>query len=165
MNKSVDFAGPLVFNGTVEQSAIGRRKWSQVVYIRCSCFSLEPASVWVSAGTFWSSYKRKTDYSCSMSYERLSWMSEGKLVLWNISRHGCKFSCPPSCHSEVPSSLFSRFSWGLMKIEVFYGCWRHWICTRSLCCGGSNGLFLFELLAAVSMRVYVSVCFLSKADK
>lgn len=92
------------------------------LYIRCSCSSLMPTSACVCVGSIWPSYTEKLIIAVAiMSYGFLDWMSEETQSHKTTRRHDCEFSCPPSCHCEAPSSLFSRFSSGLMKIEVFYG--------------------------------------------
>lgn len=128
------------------------------LYIRCSCFSLIPASVCVHncVGSIRPSYPGKL-----MSYECLDWISERSRK--TSKRHNCKFSCPPSCHSKVPSFLFFRFSSGLMTIEVFYGRWRHWIYTRSLHRIGSNGwlVSVWASSSCVCLCVCVQGCYKS----
>lgn len=114
-------------------------------------------SVWAAFGH---PTQEKTDHCCSNYKLWIPWLDVwGELwAIKHLEGTAVNFPCPPSCHCEAPSSLFSRFSSGLMKIEVFYGCWRHWICTRSLCCRGCNGWFVSTWALSSWMCVSACVC-------
>lgn len=156
MNKSVDFAGPLVFNGTVKRSVIERRQQMNSGYILGVHVFLYCLHLHVCI-TEWAPFGHPTqgsrwDMNASIGCLRKTQSHK------TSKRHDCKFSCLPSCHSKVPPFLFSRFSSGLMKMKGFYGCWRRWICTWLLHCIGSNVWCVS--ISASSSCACLCVCFL-----
>lgn len=113
-------SGPLVFDETVKHECSRERTEDKLMsFIGCSCFP----PVWAPLAIV---HRNKLCGSLTsvviMSCECLNWMYGRKLTaIKHLEASIVNVSSPPSHQREVPPSLFSRFSSGLMKMEVFYG--------------------------------------------